>query len=153
MGVFAIIVASTALSPTVSPAIPVAGDYEFTNGLVGTFTSDGQHLTEWDFQVAGSTVTWTPSNSIQTVTSNNSDAFSALQPGLTPLLSSSISLVWNDPSGSPRYVSTDPKGANTELLLYRPASAIPEPSSLVLLFVGVGLLAYNGWRQRNQAGL
>ena len=36
------------VAPTQSYAIPVAGEYAFTSGLSGTFTSDGSKLTAWN---------------------------------------------------------------------------------------------------------
>lgn len=39
--------ASIGMGPQPAQAIPTAGDYIFTSGLSGTFTSDGSMLTVW----------------------------------------------------------------------------------------------------------
>lgn len=45
--------AVSAITPTTSHAIPSAGDYIFTSGLTGTFTSDGTQLTKWSITDPG----------------------------------------------------------------------------------------------------
>jgi len=46
-------------SPPATHAIPVAGDYEFTSVLVGTFSRDGTALTVWHFSVPTTSTVWT----------------------------------------------------------------------------------------------
>ena len=125
-----------AVAPTNSYAIPVAGNYAFTSGLTGTFTSDGSKLTVWDIVgplggnfVTGSTVL------------NNSLAFTQ---GVFP----SLAIVWNL---NPNVLT----GAFTEVKVGAfPAKgtfgfrAVPEASTIVLGALGfVGVMAFS-WRRR-----
>ena len=49
-GLGLVLVGALILSASPAHAIPVAGDYQFTSGLSGTFTSNGNSLSAWEIQ-------------------------------------------------------------------------------------------------------
>ena len=77
-----VVIACTSLSPRVSHAIPIAGDYVFTSGLTGSFTSNGTRLTVWAI-TDSSNFLWTnvgSTASIFPVMINTSDFFNQVDP-------------------------------------------------------------------------
>ena len=79
---FALVCGVTTITPATSHAIPVAGDYTFTSGFTGTFTSNGNALTVWSFSVPSTIVLWTDSDpSVRPATNGNTIFFAATQAG------------------------------------------------------------------------
>lgn len=134
-----LMVGVAAVTPTKSYAIPLAGNYAFTSGLTGTFTSDGSKLTGWDIVgplgghfVTGSTLF------------NNSLVFTQ---GAIP----SLAIAWNLNQNILTGGFTEVKvGALPKVGTFA-FGAVPEASTMVLGALGlVGLFAFS-WRRR-QAG-
>lgn len=137
-------------TPPTAHAIPVAGDYVFTSGLTGSFTSDGSRLTDWDFTDQQSR-TWSPLTGF--IRSNNVNEF-RLHVSLSDLRG--IYITWD--ISQPELVQASyilPDG-NTRVDFHLAGialrSSVPEPSGLALLGLGLGLLALYGWCQQRQAG-
>lgn len=132
-----------ALTPTPAHAIPVQGDYLFTSGLTGTFSSDGSKVTIWDF-IDPFNVHWTAADGPSQVFLNNASFLS---------LSNKTNFVVLDWSSFIARV-VGPNGNSATIFTIDSAQTpIPEPSSGLLLLAGLGLLAAYGLRQRRQAGL
>lgn len=130
-----------ATTPTSSYAIPVAGTYEWEAGsvLTGTFTSNGSVLTFW--HMTDGVTTWQTSDPIPLT--NDKDQFFAIFPA-------PIQIVWE--TGGP--MSAAILASETDFSnAFKLATAVPEPSGLALVSLGLGLLALYSWRQRRQTGL
>ena len=126
-------------------AIPVQGDYVFTSGLSGTFSSDGSKLTAWNI-IDPNAITWANTNLTQTVVFNDS-SYLGLQSGTA----AQILLDWgrahvNGNAGRQFF-------SNNFSFIVAPPTAVPEPRSGSLLALGLLALLGYGWRQRRQAGL
>ena len=141
------------LTAPAAHAIPVAGDYEFTSGLVGTFTSDGNQLTAWDFYASiVPQMHWRNDGATQ-VLDNNIHFFQArLLPGYF------IGLSWPIPGILPRPAFNTGIFSNSYssiLFSYEtaPTTSVPEPSAGLLLLAGLVMLAGYEWRQRRQTRL
>lgn len=134
----------SATAPTPSHAIPVAGDYEFTNGLTGTFHSNGLSLTLWNITDPLGNV-WQTGAPGTSVLINDITSF-ALISGVT----ADLSLNWRDGGYQAHRFLISSKG---DFSFQAVTSQVPEPSSALLLLAGLCLLAGYGWGQRRQAGL
>ena len=133
------------LAPPAAHAIPVAGDYEFTSGLTGTFTSDGNSLTAWSFRDPLTSVLWRNNDPSIQVNDNNeyglllgTSFFGALQ------LSWGFGIV---------HVAPPNVFATYDITFKKPSENVPEPSAGLLLLAGLVMLVGYGWRQQRHAGL
>lgn len=125
-----------AVAPTTSYAIPLAGNYTFTSGLTGTFTSDGANLTAWDIigPLGGHFTTGVTAL-------NDPDLF------ITLLERPSLSLIWADQKF---FEDTVTGSLRTNTFTFS-SIAVPEASTIVLGVLGlVGVMACP-WHRR-QAG-
>ncbi len=132
-------------SPTY--AIPVAGNYVFTNGLDGTFTSDGSKLTVWNITTQLSSTIFCNACG-QLTPLNDSSSFQTIDTSITP--NEEFSLLWaNSTWGFTQEIQT------TGDFAYKlvGTAGVPEPSVVLLLSGGLLALALYGRRQRHQAGL
>ena len=137
-------------NPTTARAIPVEGTYEFTFGLVGTFTvtstANGPALSAWQITDYFNNV-WSNSDPNQLESRNNETYFQTYVPnGFT------LTILWPDD------LSDTSDGGDREVerpisYIERHVSAVPEPSSSSLVALGLLVLLGYGWRQRRQAGL
>jgi len=138
-------------APAPAHAIPVAGDYEFTSGLTGNFTSDGSQLTSWNFSDPVGSMIWSnTSSSFQNVSVNNTSSFASNinVGGITNYYY--ISLLWDNGSYSFFLDSVKPiqlQGTAT----WQVTTAVVEPSPMWL--VAMGLLAVLGYGYRQRRGL
>ena len=132
------------LGPTPAQAIPVAGDYMFTSGLTGTFTSDGSQLTQWAITDTNSYL-WSNTDVSQLEVLNNSFQFWYNNGDLTR----SINISWSGPS------VCNVRGGGCESpdnvpISYQSAS-VTIPGTVGPFALGfLALVAYE-WRQRRQA--
>lgn len=140
-------------SPLGTHAIPVAGNYQFTNGLTGTFISDGTKLTAWNIHVPypGLTgdgvpyVTHFCNTCLQPVHTNDSDLFFTFD--LTQVAGPNLAIGWTvGPQGGSEYLFSGEgerlAGGAVSFRLHNPTS-VPEPSSgLLLLAAALALLSY-----------
>lgn len=138
-------------TPAPAHAIPTAGDYTFTSGFTGTFTSNGNALTVWTFTVPSTVVLWTDSEpSVNPPITNDSLVFSAqTQAGF-------IKIDWSSNSFTARInLINGPPTDFAGPFGYQRATtgAVPEPSTALLAGLGLLLVLGYGWRQRRQAGL
>lgn len=144
------------LAPPTAHAIPVAGDYEFTSGLVGTFTSDGNQLTAWDFHTPFDASTqWHSGNLQQLVTYNQPSAFVA-DSYISGTLMNSIYINWNGSYYTSVYKLPGSGYASPSALFSyetAPTTSVPEPSTVVLLGIGLLALLVYVTQHRHQAGL
>lgn len=124
------------VTPSSSHAIPSAGNYVFTSGLTGTFTSNGISLTAWDI--------WGPSSThylTGTTTLNNSNVFTQIVG--TKGLGISWALNVFGEGG------LNPLGGVLKNVTYQ--RGVPETSTIILFSLSlVGLILFS-WRRR-QAG-
>ena len=135
------------LSPPTAHAIPVSGDYVFTTGITGSFTSNGTKLTAWDFVLDGSAVTWRHDNTTQVVLANDGTAWFAQDTQATK----EASIIWGlSAAGIDDLL--DRVTFNTISISYKAAS-VPEPSAGLLLLVGLVMLVGYRWQQQRQTGL
>jgi hypothetical protein len=153
----------TFASPLTSHAIPIAGNYMFTSGLTGTFTSDGNQLTTWNFTDPLDSilpVTWDSSSPLKFVSSNTPTSFLQEEsgrivggPGTFFLYQVSIDWTSNqfnanrfDDSFAP---PIDEVFNGTYSFAPATGNPVPEPSTFGLLAIGlVTFVAY----KRRQAG-
>lgn len=146
----ALVFGVTTITPATSHAIPVAGDYAFTSGFTGTFTSNGNAVTIWSFSVPSTIVLWTDSDpSVRPTTNDNTIFFAATQAG-------DVRIDWSSNSFTARLnLTAGGIGSFDGPFSYQLATngTVPEPSSVVLAGVGLLLLLGYGWRQRRHAGL
>ena len=164
------LLAVTALLTLTAPAahaIPVAGDYVFTSGLTGTFTSDSTQLTAWAIQdpLLSTLIlsdTAPPPQNTSAVDSNNSDAFyryiGDLNTGLGEVRFLQVSWMPGFPADTftaAHYMDGVPINFSNGPVTFQAVSpgTVPEPSSVALL--GLGLIALMGYirRQQRQAGV
>lgn len=147
---FALVFGVTTITPATSHAIPVAGDYTFTSGVTGTFTSNGNALTVWSFSVPSTIVLWTDSDpSVRPTTNDDTIFFAATQVG-------DVRIDWSSNSFTARLnLTAGGIGSFDGPFSYQLATngTVPEPSSVVLTGVGLLLLLGYGWRQRRHAGV
>lgn len=147
---FALVCGVTTITPATSHAIPVAGDYTFTSGFTGTFTSNGNAVTVWSFSVPSTIVLWTDSDpSVRPATNGNTIFFAATQAG-------DVRIDWSNTSFTARLnLTAGGIGSFDGPFSYQLATngTVPEPSSAVLTGVGPLLLLGYGWRQRRHAGV
>ena len=139
------------IAPPTAHAIPTAGDYVFTSGLTGTFTSTGSSLSAWQITDPSGN----PYNSLTDTVVDNSPVLFAVKTGPDfPFLQ----LEW-DISGlgnhAFQYVLDSGFASGSLPMTFQAvsSSSVPEPSAVVLL--GIGLLALVGYvrRQRHHAEL
>lgn len=147
---FALVFGAITITPATSHAIPVAGDYTFTNGFTGTFTSDGNALTVWSFSVPSTIVLWTNSEPGVSPTTNDSTTFfAATQAG-------DVRIDWSSSSFTGRLnLSAGGIGDFAGPFSYQPATngTVHEASSAVFTGVGLLLVLGYGWQQRRETGL
>lgn len=138
--------------PTTAMAIPVAGDYLFTEPPVtgtphftGTFTTDGTKLTAWHITTPEGTefssedLLVAPTRILRNDVHLFSYAFSYLE------------IDWD--ANRAGYLSLgDPWDFIVDSITYQP-TLLPEPSVSLLLLTGLVMLTGYGWRQQRQAGL
>ena len=144
------------------PAIPVAGDYVFTSGLTGTFTSDGTRLTAWT--ITGSYgVTFIGNNPNDASQSGPSflDSLVSLDPGThtipsTFFLGITYLTVGSSLINTVAYLEDWGNFVHGSAGHIRQGTAtytrVPEPSSTLLAGLGLLLLLGYGWRQRRHPG-
>lgn len=162
----ALMTALTTFTPTLSHAIPVAGDYIFTSGLVGGFTSDGTQVTKYLVFMEGTGYAYGspgPDNpSIPFIVKNDQTSFDLFD---ETRREASISLLWDTLLATHNRWGEGPQGPDpsidplmvisslTRAFNYRLVNTVPEPSVVILL--GVGLLVLIGYsrQQRRQAEL
>jgi len=135
------------LTPTVSYAIPSAGNYSFTSGLTGNFTSDGTQLTVYHIEALYNT--WDSTHSWEIVVQNDSTSFTALTDDKAPCLYCGVTLYWPTDHAWVRV------GGLSWLDVGQFTYTVPETTSMSLIVLGLGLLVlvdYRG-RQRRQAGV
>ena len=133
-------------SPTY--AIPVAGNYIFTNGLDGTFTSDGTKLTAWNITLQPLSSTVFCDACGQQTSSNDLSFFQAIDKSITP--TEELSLSWMDKTWG---LLQETQTTGTFDYKVVGTAGVPEPSVVLLLSGGFLALALYGWRQQRQIGL
>lgn len=149
--------AITAMTPSSSHAIPTAGDYIFTSGPTGTFTSSGTDLTAWSItDLFGKT--WSNLDNSLTLQANGPDVFEQIgDPSTLNGVPELLRIVWTDLTtqhagkmASGCCVATAPIP-----FTYTRVTSVPEPASLILVGLGLSLLVLVGYvnRQRHQGGL
>jgi len=148
-----------AAPPQLAQAIPSNGDYSFTpgSGLTGTFTVDGTDLTVYDITVDNVPITFTSVNS--------SDTYNFFDDSTRILTSQGNSQyhldlfwayrVWDFDSCDGQGGCVENSPASAPPLRFEKLSSVPEPSTAMLLFAGMGLLGLVEYvrRQRRQPGL
>lgn len=121
------------VAPTASYALPLPGDYVFTSGLTGTFTSDGAKLTAWDIAGPLGGHFTTGKTAL-----NDSDLF------ITLLERPSLSLIWADA----KFFEDTVTGALSTNTFTFSSTAVPEASTIILGVLGlVGVMACP-WHRR-----
>ena len=149
--------AVTVIAPSSSHAIPTAGDYIFTSGPTGTFTSSGTDLTAWSItDLFGKT--WSNLNNSLTLQANGPDVFEQTgDPSTLNGVPELLRIVWTDLTtqhagkmASGCCVVTAPIP-----FTYTRVTSVPEHASLILVGLGLSLLALVGYlnRQRRWVGL
>lgn len=149
---------------TPAGAIPTAGNYQFTSGLTGTFTSTGFSLSEWSFtDVTG--LHWANHMGSAPVLSNDKFLFRQHQfefpPGADQTLNPFnriLTIDWATPILYNMRAIREGFIPNlgpplTLTWAIQPTATVPEPSSASMAGLGLLLLLGYGWWQRRQAGL
>lgn len=143
------------VAPNGSAAVPIAGEYVFTSGLTGTFTSDGNRLTAWFIDDPNTDVVWNSANTLQEVTSNIDLHFiTRFNSGGDAGTASRLEIVWDDLSFA-TLIRQNGSNGEDELRIdsgviafdSRRAS-VPEPSSFLSVLMGIALLSAYAMRQR-----
>lgn len=125
-----------------SHAIPIAGNYTFTNGLTGSFTSDGNQLTAWNITIPSLTSTVFCKACGQQTQTNSSALFLTINKSVTP--NEELSILWSKNSWSLQLETLE-----TGTFTYKANRAgVPEPSAVMLLASGLIVLSLYGWQQR-----
>ncbi len=141
-GLGLVLVGALMLAASPAEAIPVAGDYLFTSGLTGTFTSTGSSLSAWEIQFGPAA--WSNLSSI-IVFQNNADIFE----NDSFLTFDSLHLDWR----VNRYIIPT-RGLAEGSFSFSPVSSVPEPGTGLLVVTGIlGFVGYHQWRLRKQNGL
>jgi hypothetical protein len=137
-------------------AIPMAGNYAFTSGFTGIFTSDGSKLTAWDFRDP-SNYHWSDRITVDRnldilVNANDANGFSADR--LNSHLFNRVDLEYSHTNPSAfRYSffnfeappgSTNGSGIGT----FHIASSVPIPSTFLPFVAGLLILVGFHWRQQ-----
>lgn len=125
------------VAPTNSYAIPSAGNYVFTSGLTGSFTSNGTSLTVWNIVGPSSTHYLTGSTIL-----NNSNTFTQVV-GTKAL---GISWLLNGFGEG----GLNPLGGTLKSVTYQ--LSVPEASTITLILLSLIGLLFCSWRRR-QAGM
>lgn len=149
--------AITAMTPSSSHAIPTAGDYIFTSGPTGTFTSSGTDLTAWSItDLSGKT--WSNLDNSLTLLANGPNFFE--QTGAQSALNGlpeRLFISWTDLTTQISFKIAEGCCRTTVPLsfTYTSVAPVPEPASLVLMSLGLGLLLLVDFvrRRRRQGGL
>jgi hypothetical protein len=128
------------LAPSASHAIPSAGNYVFTTGFSGTFTSNGDHLTAWHINDSIAHIVW---DSSSIVGLNDTSYFSLVDPSS----SSSLTFLWAN-----GFATETTGGLVRDFipLSYQPSASVPETVIYWLLVAGLLSLLVYGWLQRRQ---
>lgn len=130
-----------------SHAIPIAGSYVFTNGLTGTFTSNGSQLTAWNITLSSLTSTVFCQGCGLQVQTNSPSLFATMNKSVTP--NEELSLGWGNNSWSLQLETLE-----SGTFAYKATTAgVPEPSVVLLLASGLLALSLYGWRQQRQPKL
>ena len=130
-----------------SYAIPIAGNYTFTNGLTGTFTSDGNKLTAWNITIPSlSSTVFCKACGLDTPT-NGSAIFVTANKAVTP--NEELSIFWSTNSWSLQ-LETLESGTFT---FKANTAGVPEPSAVLLLASGLIVLSLYGWQQRRPTAI
>ena len=152
---FALFAVAHSVAPNRAEAIPLAGAYQWNSGqdITGTFTSNGSALTAWDMSLFGATFKTgaTVTNTATVFVQVNTDTLSITWQGNDPTLDiAGITFIHPTRLGIPGVTNFS---AGYSLVV--PPTTVPEPTSLMLLALGLGLLACMGYgrRQRRQTGL
>ena len=137
--------AVSAVTPTTSHAIPSAGDYTFTSGLTGTFTSDGTQLTKWSITDPGNFLWETPSTPSIDLNDTISFRIGTLD------ANNNLSILW--PLNMFTWVEGGVIQAARSFAFAPNTQTVPEGTMIWLL--ALGLLALLGYdrRQRRQVGV
>ncbi len=127
-----------------SYAIPIAGNYTFTNGLTGTFTSDGSQLTAWDITVPSLSSTVFCDACGQQIPTNDISFFHTINKSITP--NEELSISWSNNSWSLLQETLE-----TGTFDYKgKAAGVPEPSFVMLFASGLLAVFLYGWQQRRR---
>ena len=130
-----------------SYAIPIAGNYIFTNGLTGTFTSDGNHLTAWNITIPSLSSTVFCKACGQDTPTNSSSIFVTINKAVTP--NEELSLFWSNNSWN---FQSETLETGTFAYKAKP-TGVPEPSVVLLLASGLLALALYGRLQGQRPAL
>ena len=153
---FASVLFCTAMMGFTTPtfAIPLPGTYDLSSSvLIGSFTSDGDELTDWDFTNASLTSPFTPTRPNTIVEFNGVALFSHVTDN-PPQNHPAISISWNRQALDQIIIRFDDSDNN--IFIDRSGTAtrttIPGPSTMPL--VAAGLLGFAGyrWYQRRHEG-
>lgn len=130
-----------------SHAIPLAGNYEFTNGFTGTFTSNGSQLTAWNFTLPSMSSTVFCKACGQDTPTNSSSIFVTTNNSVTP--NEGLSIFWSNNSWNFQFETLE-----TGTFAYRAKPAgVPEPSVVLLLAGGLLALSLYGRLQGRRPAL
>ena len=147
-------VALLILIPTRSHAVPASGDYVFTSGLTGTFTSTGSVLSLWNM---GDTVGGGWNNLIddQTVVTNSRDTFTVTAPFY--FTTTYLLLQWAaDPAATTVQFSMIPnlQGFISGTAGFtRVSTPVPEGASSGVVVIGLLVLLGYAFKQQRRVGV